>query len=414
MKRLNRKILRAAVLALLAGTAGMAQAVVFVQCPGDTNGDAVIDVPVANHPNAKCMHLVAGDGMTTMADGHAQYIFGYRDVTGLPPASDPQNIPTEWLGTAEWPAPTIELKEGQEFYLTLTNVGMPKRPDLFDAHSVHFHGFPQAAAVFDGEPMASMGVNMGSSLTYYYSIKEPGTYLYHCHVEASEHMQMGMLGQLFVHPAQDGTPITYQGRSYTKFAYNDGDGSTGYNVEAPLQLSSFDPEFHDKHFNVQPLPFEAMKDTYGMINGRGYPDTVNMVAPDVPVDPNGEPCTRPDGLDCQPSQHIHSLIEAKAGDKILIRLTSVSTTDFFTFRVLGLPMQVVGKDAKHLRSQAGKTLYYSTNAVTIGGGETFDILVDTTGAQAGDVYPVYSTNLNFLSNNTQDYGGLMTEIHITQ
>ena len=48
---------------------------------------------------------------------------------------------------------------------------------------------------------------MGASLTYYYNLQDPGTYMYHCHVEATEHMQMGMLGNLYVRPAQNGTPL---------------------------------------------------------------------------------------------------------------------------------------------------------------------------------------------------------------
>ena len=36
-----------------------------------------------------------------------------------------------------------------------------------------------------------------------------------------------------------------------------------------------DHVFHELHLGVQPLPFKNMKDTYAMINGRGYPDTVN-------------------------------------------------------------------------------------------------------------------------------------------
>jgi len=52
--------------------------------------------------------------------------------------------------------------------------------------------------------------------------------MYHCHVEATEHMQMGMLGNLYVHPKQNGSPLgACSGGPCTKFAYNDGDGSTG-------------------------------------------------------------------------------------------------------------------------------------------------------------------------------------------
>jgi len=80
---------------------------------------------------------------------------------------------------------------------------MIMRPDLFDPHSVHFHGFPNASAVFDGLPESAVVINMGATLTYFYNLVEPGTFLYHCHVEATEHMQMGMLGNLYVRPAQN-------------------------------------------------------------------------------------------------------------------------------------------------------------------------------------------------------------------
>ena len=51
------------------------------------------------------------------------------------------------------------------------------RPDLFDPHSVHFHGYPQAAPIYDGVPDSSAVVNMGSTFTYYYKANDPGTYM---------------------------------------------------------------------------------------------------------------------------------------------------------------------------------------------------------------------------------------------
>jgi FtsP/CotA-like multicopper oxidase with cupredoxin domain len=184
---------------------------------------------------------------------------------------------------ANFPAPTIKVKEGQKLYLTLTNVGMMMRPDLFDQHTIHYHGFPNAAPIFDGVPEAGIAVNMMSSFTYYYLLVHPGTYMYHCHVEATEHMQMGMLGNLYVRPAQNGTLIN----GFTKFAYNDGDGSTRYDVEFALQLGGFDHVFHEEHLGVQPLPFALMRDDYPMLNGRGYPDTVK---PGWRMTPPGPAC----------------------------------------------------------------------------------------------------------------------------
>jgi FtsP/CotA-like multicopper oxidase with cupredoxin domain len=358
-------------------------------------------------PNVACKHLTAGDGFITMADNRELYTFGFDDVTDRPA----NQVMLDTL-EATFAAPTIELKEGDDFYLTLTNVSMAMRPDLFDPHTVHFHGYPQAAPVFDGMPEGSFGVNMGSSITYFYRLNDPGTYMYHCHQEATEHMQMGMLGNLYVKPLQDGTNISYGGKPYTKFVYNDGDGSTGYDVAKALQLSSMDHVFHELHLGVQPLPFKNMKDTYPMINGRGYPDTVNP-APLPPPTEKVAVLTAGGSTDpVESSQPIDSLITAKVGERILLRLSNLSITNYYTVTVQGLPMKVVGIGARQLKGPDGKLLYFDTTSVTMGGGESTEVMIDTTGVAPG-TYFLYTTNLNFLSNFDQDNGGMMTEIVIS-
>jgi FtsP/CotA-like multicopper oxidase with cupredoxin domain len=311
---------------------------------------------------------------------------------------------------AQFAAPTLVMDEGTQVYLNLTNVGMPMRPDLFDPHSVHFHGFPQAAPVFDGLPESSITIKMGATLTYFYNIVEPGTYLYHCHVEATEHMQMGMLGNLYVRPKQNGTSKTFNGRTYNKFAYNDGDGSTGYDVEAPLQVSGFDSIFHDRHIAVQPLPFAAMRDNYAMINGRGYPDTIvaGVIPAPSPADNGGKDWSTDVRGGPQP---VTSLITAAAGQRILLRLSNVSVQQLYTIQSPGIPMEVVGINARLLAGPGGNKLYYKTHSVNLGGGESMDIILDTAGLTPG-TYFLYTTNLNYLSNYNEDLGGAMTEIII--
>jgi FtsP/CotA-like multicopper oxidase with cupredoxin domain len=295
------------------------------------------------------------------------------------------------------------------------------RPDLFDPHTVHFHGFPQQPPVFDGMPEGSFGVNMGSSFTYFYRLNDPGTYMYHCHQEATEHMQMGMLGNLYVKPAQDNNaalknlgisrpanPVAYKG-----FVYNDGDGSTGYDVAKPLQLLSMDSKFHDLHLGVQPLPFKNMRDDYAMINGRGYPDTVNP----APLDP---PTQKVDVLtgggvapgDVKSSQPVNALVTAKKGERILLRLSNLNVTNYYTVTAQGLPMKVVGIGARQLKGPDGKLLYFDTSSVTVGGGESTEVMIDTSLVEPG-TYFLYTTNLNFLSNGTEDNGGMMTEIVVS-
>jgi FtsP/CotA-like multicopper oxidase with cupredoxin domain len=376
----------------------------------------------------------------TMADGYPQYIFSFARAPlpgtfGAPTAESgeyPGWIMAEGMLAANAPAPTIELDEDDELFLSLTNVGMTMRPDLFDPHTVHWHGFPQAASIFDGVPDSSISVNMGATLTYYYNAKDAGTYMYHCHVEATEHMQMGMLGNLLVHPRQNkvanlsnlvtafdtnganinngGTtqppdPLTvipaiathHDGDTY---AYNDGDGTTRYDVDYPIQMGSFDPDFHDASLNVQPLPFAGMDDRYFMLNGRGYPDTVNPAVLST-VDP----------LDVShDSQPVNSLITASPGQRILLRISNLNITAFYTLGTNGLPMEVIGLDARLLRDDAGKNMYYKTNSLTLGGGQSADVII--TAPLTTGTYFLYTQNLDHLSNNTENFGGMMTEIKI--
>ena len=60
----------------------------------------------------------------------------------------------------------------------------------------------------------------------------------------------------------------------------------------------------------------------------------------------------------------------------------------------------------------GDNVFVDTTTVTLGGGETADVIIDTDGVATG-TYFLYQTNLNFLSNNEEDYGGMMTEIVIS-
>jgi FtsP/CotA-like multicopper oxidase with cupredoxin domain len=409
---------------VLAGAADDVLSTAHVQCPLDANNDGLISDPEAAagramNPAVVCKHLGAGDGWIVMADDERAelYTFGFNDLTKV----TANKAIAKGILNAHFPAPTLDFDEGDEIYLTLTNVGMLQRPDLFDPHSVHFHGFPNAAAVFDGVPEASITINMGFSFTYYYKTLDPGTYMYHCHVEAAEHMQMGMLGNLYVRPRQNKltnrvfpngfvhvqwNPITGAGN---KYAYNDGDGSTYYDVEFPIQIGSMDRNFHEQHIGVQPLPFAEMHDDYPMLNGRGYPDTVDTG--NLPVaESKSDPAL---GIvsGSESSQQMNTRIVIPHNKKALLRISNLNVTRFYTLTTNGLPMQVIGTGAHILRGPGGANLYYTTNSVTLGGGESADVLIDANGVAAG-TYLLYSTNLEALSNGAEDFGGMMTEIVI--
>jgi FtsP/CotA-like multicopper oxidase with cupredoxin domain len=408
--------------------------------PGCTNPDApdffdtckVLIDPVTgqpsgatNDPHIVCRSITCGDGHATMADGNDIFIFGFRDVTNSPESkitsssyvTDP--VDGSLTGGATLTAPTFFAKEGQSLYITLTNTGFRERPDLTDAHTIHYHGFPNAGSVFDGEPMASFGIGLGASLTYFYQNEQPGTYMWHCHVEAAEHIQMGMTGSLYITPAQDDNQIPYQGKVYSKFAYNDcwtlGTahapdpmcGSTGYDVSYFMQETALDPVFHHNDQTYQKVNFTTMNENYPLLNGRGYPDTVN---PGSLTNAHGYPAQQlpaaPFSID---GTGARSPLALHVGQKMLLHLTSLATAEFFTLTSSGIPFRVVGQGAMLLRGPDGTNTSYATNSITLSGGEGYDVLLDTSSVPPG-TYFLYTTNLNHLSNDADDFGGMMTEV----
>ncbi|HZS97986.1 MAG TPA: multicopper oxidase domain-containing protein [Terriglobales bacterium] len=354
---------------------------------------------------------------------------------------DPRPIMDLGVMNGNIPAPLMALDEDDEYFLTLTNVGMIMRPDLFEQHTVHFHGYPNASSFYDGVPDASVAINIGGSFTYYYLAPDAGTYFWHCHITPPEHLQMGMVGQIYVRPRQNrvtaggslyaalqqqqldnrtkcdsnadilcSNPLPATSNSISRassgnYAYNDGDGSTYYDVEYPIQIHGFDPNFHFVGMTFNPEGFSDMKDKYFLLNGRGYPDTV-IPGPLQTMSADGK---------VHFSQPLPAIINIKSGQRALLRISDLDVTEYQTLASLGIPMQVIGLNAKLLRDQAGNNLYYTTNSITLGGGESIDVILDATNTTlypAGSVFYLYTPNLDHLSNDAENFGGLMTEVHI--
>ncbi len=385
--------------------------------------------------------------------------------------TDPAAIMNTGTMNGNIPAPLMAFDEDDEFFLTLTNVGMIMRPDLFEQHTVHFHGYPNASSFYDGVPDASLAINIGASFTYYYLAPDAGTYFWHCHITPPEHLQMGMVGQLYVRPRQNraasgavlynvsalqqgdlrtacysngasnlyggtaGTapsadilcsvppPATNNGATHTTgnlYVYNDGDGTTRYDIDVPIQIHGFDPNFHFVGMTFNSEGFSDMKDKYFLLNGRSYPDTIST----------GAQLTAASDANQRPSQPMPTLItlsrsgalcgpgqtpptgQTTCGQRAALRIADLDVSEYQTLASLGIPMQVVGYNAKLLRDQAGNNLYYTTNSITLGGGESLDVIIDSTGVPAG-TYFLYTPNLDHLSNDAENFGGLMTEVVVT-
>jgi len=474
---------------------GLPSGSMIIISPAVAEGGTATPVGYAGTWTITCVSSTSG----ISPDGVSEYPFQYTaTATGLaadtgndlaayassPPTLDghvdPRPIMDVGVMNGNIPAPLITFDEDDEFFLTLTNVGMIMRPDLFEQHTVHFHGYPNASSFYDGVPDASIAINIGASFTYYYLAPDAGTYFWHCHITPPEHLQMGMVGQLYVRPRQDRVPsggnlYTYLGYqngvsepasnaavdlrtacnpgsdilcsatmpaintaatrpaagtlcsgatvvsgtegTTPEYVYNDGDGSTCYDVVYPMQMHGFDPNFHFVGMTFNPELFADMKDKYFLLNGRSYPDTV-APGPQATITSDGQ---------MHYSQPLPSIVNIPAGGKASLRLVNLSVAEYFTLQSLGVPMHEVGFNAKLLRDQGGNNTEFYTNSITLGGGESLDVILDAsddgcstylgTGCAAklyppGSTFYVYTSNLDMLSNDAENFGGMMTEVHI--
>ncbi len=144
------------------------------------------------------------------------------------------------------------------------------------------------------------------------------------------------------------------------YAYNDGDGSTVYDVEYPIQIHGFDPNFHFVGMTFNPEGFIDMKDKFFLLNGRSYPDTIT---------PGSMTTQASDGTD-HFSQPLPTIINIPLGGKALLRISDLDVTEFQTLASLGIPMHVVALNARLLRDMAGNDMSYYSNSITLGGGES--------------------------------------------
>lgn len=295
-------------------------------------------------------------------------------------------------GTAVIPSPLITADVGDEIYIRLVNLGMlMSTPPVFDVHTIHIHG-GHVATHLDGFPESSFGVPVtpiGASdsihATYFFQPNDPGSYMYHCHQEAAEHVQMGMYGALVVYPSYASLCMAgirrcpKTGKWFYKYRYQpqipisatnrnfeQNDINTFFNSDWIHLLSDIDSVWHEAVFTQDPT-FNAVnyKPDYWLVNGRAFPDT--LLPTELP------PGLVPDyGYTIPPGYE--SYVKVNVGDHFLIRLINMSY-QAIPWHTHGWHGMIVAKDASsrlmHGHGEMGFT-------VLVGSGETYDVLYDAT------------------------------------
>src|SRR2546430_4542065 len=300
--------------------------------------------PAPTNPQVK-LARAATEGLITLPGrpGDACYSCGFIRVS---PTASVSSLSATYKGKAQHVAPILDLRQETDVYITLTNLGLVGRPDLVDSHTIHWHGFRTPTPLNDGVPEVSVAVPINRQFTYFYRPHNPGTYMYHCHFEDVEHVQMGMTGIVFVRPTQDsvGTVLDPLHRGSTN-AYTDGNGATAYDRNFAILLDEIEERQHDADELIQEFIPTNFNPQYFTLNGRVYPQTIL---------PNNDPSL--------PYQPVSALIQVNPDDRVLLRLANLGYQQH-PRQLPGIALKAVGEDAVLRRSPAGVDTSYLTNTL---------------------------------------------------
>ena len=277
---------------------------------------------------------------------------------------------------AQIPGPIIEVTENDTLELTLHN-------NLTFPTSITFPGqefTPQPVKNPEGTLVSfNSETAPNSSRQYIISPNRPGVFLYESGTSSAAQIQMGLYGVIVVRP-----PGYIASAPSTWTAYGQGTGSE-YDIEKILVIGEVDTSQHTQlDAGNQP---DSYKPDFFLINGRSFPDTIS-----------------PDSSGSQPYS---SKIAARTGQRVLLRIINAGFTNH-NIRFQIPDVRIVAVDSWPLMS-ASLDGTYRKNTITIGAGESYDLLFT---APPQGRYLIYDRSLQCTVNGNEFPGGIITVIEV--
>ena len=288
------------------------------------------------------------------------------------------------------PGPEIRVREGDTVVVNFVN-----NDNFGFNHTIHWHGV-RVPWEMDGVPYVSqLPVVQGKSYTYEFVAKDPGTYWYHCHVDATHHVDLGMYGAFIVEPRdpEDDPPFD---REVTLFL-DEWDKNHIHSARADHALqpeASGDPEKLVQRIltNARDAPYtteEGRAATEGRTRTERdwWPETHPPYFPDYntfTVNSRAFPWTDP--------------VMIAEGETLRVRLVNAGGMAH-AFHLHGHVFHVTHKDGHRLPAA------YQADTVLIGPGERYDLLLQ------GDNPGVWEFHCHMASHTSNDNiwpGGMMT------
>jgi manganese oxidase len=342
-----------------------------------SHADAKIDGISGTSPTP-AFSLIAAAAHISTPDGGSLLFWGFGDAS----ADKPQ-----------YPGPTLIVNEGDTVTINLLNNLAEPVSMTFPGLDVTSHEAPLFPLGDRSQlnSVVSEAASNGGTQTYTFVASRPGTFYYQSGSNQPIQLRMGLFGAIIVRPSQNGTSqiindtdyrflrglytlatgTTGTGitKTFTQFAYNDGDGSTGYDREFLILTSEMDPAFHSWMEFGGTYDISKWKANYWFINGRCGPDTMDMPnVMNLPYQPyNAMPLMHP-------------------GEVVLVRYVAMGR-DLHPFHTHGNHVRVVATDGRLLStstaspSATGTDLSWETFTLTQFPGKTFDGTFTWTGRE---------------------------------
>ncbi len=246
------------------------------------------------------------------------------------------------------PGPVLRFTEGDTARIRVHN-------RLAADTSVHWHGLLVPPGM-DGVPYLSFPpIAPGATFTYEFPLRHSGTYWYHSHSGLQE--QRGLYGSIVIEPRQ---ALSGADRDYVVL-FSDWTDEDPHSVLRTLKRGS---EWYAlEKGSGQSLLGAARLGVLGAYLGRELARMPPMDISDVAYDrflANGSPETA---------------LEARAGERVRLRLVAGSSTTYFHLEFAGGPMTVVAADGQDVEP-------VELDRLLIAAAETYDVLVTVPGEGA--------------------------------
>jgi FtsP/CotA-like multicopper oxidase with cupredoxin domain len=269
------------------------------------------------------------------ADGFQPFIWGFANGAG----------------PAQYPGPTLIVNQGDVITVNLTNT-------LPEPVSIVFPGQAGVVATRVTPPtrrgLLTIEALVGGTVSYTFTVSEPGTYMYHSGTNMDKQIEMGLFGAIIVRPAGF-DPANPR-------AYNHDDSL--YDHEVLFLLSEMDLGFHEMVEFGEPIDTTEFFAVYWFINGRNAPDTM-----------------APAGVPWMPAQPYNCFPRIRPGERLLCRYVGAGR-DLHPFHQHGNNFDVIARDGRLLSSNPGVTgadLSISVFTLGVAPGTTWDSIFTWTG-----------------------------------